>query len=219
MIYHTCVIRLMRPFINGVTSAQNRELHSSMMPYQACSRRVFDTSLQELRRLLTLHEVCHGWTNTIPYILHPIMVTSFACVEELSIPNSNTSSTQPDTASSANSTPSAVYTPPYISLLTCLRALIAISTYIYFAQPFFRLLAQTCQSLGVRLPEEVIHTLEKYKSKEWTKRAAMIVRSRYVGNLMGTMDELEERRMDDVVRMWEGMSLDDTNSKGDKGNQ
>lgn len=222
MIYHTCVIGLMRPFLNSTTPTVDAdELHSDLGPYQDCARKVFDTSLQELRRLLTLHEVCHGWANTIPYILHPIMVTSFACVEELSR-STSTSSTNtgvtPATSSSARNTPTLVYTPPYNSLLTCLGALATISTYIYFAQPSLRLLAQTCQSLGVRLPGEVLHKLEMFKSEEWTKRAATIVRSRYVGNLMGAMEELDERRMDDVIKEWEGMSLGgDTDSQGNKG--
>ncbi|KAF2744922.1 hypothetical protein M011DRAFT_407366 [Sporormia fimetaria CBS 119925] len=158
------------------------------------------SALKSLRRLLTLQEVCIGWDSTVPYIMHPIMVTAFGCLDEIHTAQLSHLSLEMHES--------------YLGLLTCLRGLDAISKYIYYAQILFRLLTQACQSLAIRLPAEAMGTLEKYRSEEWTRLARDRVSSRYVADMRNVVQGMEMLRMDAVVAQWEGLSLEE---KGDEG--
>ncbi|KAF2191960.1 hypothetical protein K469DRAFT_555285 [Zopfia rhizophila CBS 207.26] len=149
----------------------------------------------QLRHLLKLQESCHGWSNTIPYVLHPIMVTSFGSLEEIALQNPPQSSPE--------------FSEPYRGILTCLKALSALSNSVFYAQPLFRLLTQGCQTLGIPLPIEVMRTLGMFQTEEWTKNAASVVSSQYVADMRKTAAELENARMDAVIMQWDALTIGD----------
>ncbi|KAF2871303.1 hypothetical protein BDV95DRAFT_668628 [Massariosphaeria phaeospora] len=177
MQYYVTVNRLFYPFLNRESTLER------VKSYRDRSVAVSSTSIKELRRLLVLHEQRHGWSNAIPYVLHPIMVTSFGSLEEI--------------VREDHSTLSVEYTEPYQGLLICLRALHGLSSYVFYAQPLFRLLTQTCQTLDIKLPVEAMDTLDYYQGDEWTNSAASLMPP-HPPNL----------RMDDVISLWSLLTLD-----------
>ena len=183
MMYHVNIINLFQPFF-GVSHPSTPFLD------RACS--VTSTSLLELRRLLALQEARHGWSRTITLVLHPLVVASFGSLDEIS--------------QAYHSPQDAQSSEPYQGVLVCLRALAALCSYSFYAQPLFRLLTQKCQAMGLQLPVEVQNTLDYYTSKEWTRNAANLVSSQYIADMR---QEAESKRMDAIISAWEGMSLDD----------
>ncbi|KAF2465245.1 uncharacterized protein BDR25DRAFT_337166 [Lindgomyces ingoldianus] len=147
-----------------------------------------------LRRLIMLHELRHGWSNAIPYILHGITVTSFGCLEELAQEHATRHSVE-------NS-------EPLRGLLSCLKALSTLSNYVFYSQPLFRLLTQSCQTMGIALPTETTNTLSCYQTEEWTKNAANIVSSQYVADIGKSATDMTNKQMDVIVRMWDNLILD-----------
>lgn len=189
MVYHTSIIRLVQQFLNRDSALERIKFY--------CDRahHLFSSSLREIRRLLILHEVVHGWKKTVPYIMHPLMVAGFGSLEEIT-----------------SQKPSHLLTlepsEPYQGLLSVLRALSNLSSFIYYAQPLFRLLTQSCQTLGIPLPIEILNTLEFYRSEEWTKTAEQAVSSRYVADTRSKADkDLESRRMDCVIKQWGSLTM------------
>jgi hypothetical protein len=146
-----------------------------------------------------LHEIRHGWSNAIPFILHPVMVASIGSAEELGR----------DKPSNSQLYSSEIYQ----GLLTCLRALSSFSHFIFYAQPLFRIVTQTCQTLGIRLPTDVISALDHYQTNEWTRNAANLVSSQYVADMRETATDLDSSRMDNVIAQWDAMTISDK-SKG-----
>jgi hypothetical protein len=149
--------------------------------------------MKELRRLLVLHEVHHGWSHTFPLVLHPIMVTGFGSLDEIALEGQLGLSSE--------------HSEPYQGLLTCFHALSTLSNFIFIAQPLYRLLTQACETLDIRLPLEVTSILGYYRSEEWTKNAANLVRSQYVADLRKTANDPESLRMDVVVSQWDALTL------------
>jgi hypothetical protein len=187
MMHYASNIRLVQPFL------LRDKFLSRVQSYHARAHSIFATSLKHLRRLLTLHEVCHGWTNAIAYVLHPIMVTGFGSLDEII---------------SANLSHMALeMSEPYLGLLTCLRALSAISNFIYYAQPLFRLLTQACQAADMKLPSEVLRAEKQYQSEEWTRSAKGLVSSRYVADMSSAVKEMESRRLDTVIAQWDALTI------------
>ena len=148
LMYHATIIRLVQPFLTRGNSMER------VISYQSRAREVASQSMRELRYLLSLHEACHGWSNAILLVLHPITITSFASLEEIAL------ETRSNQFRDANEV--------YQGLLTCLRALSSLSYFCFYAQPLFRLLTQTCQSLEIQLPRDVIETLEWYAFRPGT---------------------------------------------------
>ena len=57
------------------------------------------------------------------------------------------------------------------------------SSYVFYAQPLFRLLVQACEVINIKLPRDVANSIRYYKSEEWTKQAASLVSSQYVADI------------------------------------
>lgn len=188
LMYHATIIRLVQPFLTRGKSTER------IVSYQGRAREAASQSMRELRHLLSLHEARHGWSNAILLVLHPITITSFASLEEIAL---ETRSNQSQDANEA-----------YQGLLTCLRALSSLSYFCFYAQPLFRLLTQTCQSLEIRLPRDVIDTLEWYRSDDWTKNAATLVSSQYVADMRKLVTDIENERMDSVISRWDALAID-----------
>lgn len=187
MQYHVSIIRLFQPFLH------RDSVNEPVGLYRDRAHSITSSAIKELRRLLVLHETQHGWVNAIPYVLHPIMVTSFGSLEEVAFEGDSRLSPE------ANE--------PYQGLLTCLRALRTLSGYVFYAQPLFRLLTQTCQTLQIPLPMEVITTLNYYQSEEWTKNAASVVRSRYVADMRKPAADVESATMDAIISGWDALTV------------
>ncbi|KAF2269450.1 hypothetical protein CC78DRAFT_575010 [Lojkania enalia] len=190
MQYHVCIIRILRPYLNDAGSRERAKSYADRVDSTVSN------SIKELRRLLALHDVRHGWLNAIPYILHPIMICSFGTLEELVAENR-----PPD---------SREISEPYKGIITCLRALSSLSCFVFIAQPLFRLLTQTCQSLNIQLPIEALSTLDYYRSDEWTKMASNIVRSQYVADSIKTVPGIQ---MDAIISQWDAMTLENKNGQ------
>jgi hypothetical protein len=188
-MYHVNIINLFQPVLDHGISSQN---HDS---YLDRARSVTSTSLFELRRLLGIHEFRHCWGTAITIVLHPITVASMGSLDEIS-------HTYPNPADAEKS-------EPYHGLLVCLRALCALSSFSYYAQPLFRLLTQKCQALGLQLPDDVQCALDNYTTEEWIRNAANLVSSQYIVDMRQTMTNSESARMDSIISEWEGLSLDE----------
>jgi hypothetical protein len=190
MLYYVNIINLFQPILNFAISLKE------YVPYYDRARSITSASLNELRQLLAIQELRHCWGAAITLVLHPISVTSFGSLEELS-------RSYPSPISDA------ARTEAHEGLMTCLRGLAALSSYNYYAQPLLRLLTQKCQAIGLNLPEEIQHTLDNYTSKEWTRNAAHLVSSQYIADMRKTAPDLESARMDAIISTWEGMSLEE----------
>ncbi|KAF2125451.1 hypothetical protein P153DRAFT_348622 [Dothidotthia symphoricarpi CBS 119687] len=182
MHYHIHVFHLFQPFLEGEA-------------YRDRSRSLVSTSLKEIRRLLALHELRHGWDNAIPMVIYPLTVASFGGLEELFYDHSRQTQAEQDEL--------------YQGLLTCVRIFDALASYMFYAQLLFRLLTQKCQKLGIQLPVELQSILNSYLSEEWTKNAASLVSSSYVVDTRKPSLDVENARMDDIISQWEGLALDE----------
>jgi hypothetical protein len=189
MMYHVNIINLFQPVLDHGISCHN---HDS---YLDRARSVTSTSLLELRRLLTLHERRHCWGTAILIVLHPITIASTGSLDEIA-------QAYPDRRDAERS-------EPYHGLLVCLRALWALSSFSYYAQPLFRLLTQKCQAIELQLPEDVQGVLDYYTSEEWTRNAANLVSSQYIVDTRKTTIDAESARMDSIISAWGGLSLDE----------
>lgn len=195
MIYHATIVRLVQPFLSRESNLER------VRSYQERARSLAAASMKDIRQLLALHEVRHGWSSTIPYILHPVMVLSFASLEEIALDDDIHRSPEANEA--------------YQGLLTCFRALSALSNSVFYAQPLFRLLTQTCQALEIQLPSEVRSTLARFSSEAWTKNAAAVVSSQYVADLRKLATDMDNSRMDSIISQWdETLSIGDESSRG-----
>lgn len=193
MQYHVSVIRLLQPFVDRDSS------YERVRNYRDRARSITRSTIKELRRLLALHEVRHGWNNVIPYVLHPIMVTSFGSLEDIAL---------------GSPSPFSIETSePYQGLVTCLRALVTLSSFVFYAQPLFRLLTQTCQNMGIELPYEATNALDQYQSEEWTKNAAALLSSQYIADMRKTATDIENARMDAIVSRWNALALSSDDDK------
>ncbi|KAF2626280.1 hypothetical protein BU25DRAFT_440684 [Macroventuria anomochaeta] len=189
MQYNVNVVKLFRPVLD-------REAYSEQAaPYIDRARTAISASLREIRRLVSLHDTHHGWSNAITFVIHGITVASFGTLDEMS--HNNPILPQPENDER------------YQGLFTCLRALTVLLSYSYYAQPIFRLLTQKCAALGVRLPAEVQGALDYCTSEGWTKKAAELVSSQYIADTRSVAKDTESARMDAVISRWESLSLED----------
>jgi hypothetical protein len=198
MMYHVSIINLFQPFFSLETPPED------MSDYLVRARSTIALSLFELRGLLAMQESRHGWANTITIVLHPLSVASFGTLDEIA-------QAYPDPLEAERS-------EPYQGLLVCLRALGALCSYSFYAQPLFRLLTQKCQAMGLHLPAEVQITLDYYTTEEWTKNAVNLVSSQYIADMRKTATDAENSRMDAIISAWEGMGLEER-SKGKERSQ
>jgi hypothetical protein len=190
MMYHVSIISLFQPILN--LSAHSLQSIS----YFDRAQSITSASLNEIWQLLAVQELRHCWGTAITLVLHPISVASFGSLEELT-------RTYPHPVSDAGRSEA------YQGLLICLRALAALSSYSFYAQPLFRLLTQKCQAIGLELPEEVQGTLDHYTSDEWTRNAAHLVSSQYIADMRKSSSDSESARMDAIISTWEGLNLDE----------
>ncbi|KAH3912744.1 hypothetical protein HBH56_118810 [Parastagonospora nodorum] len=196
MMYHVNIINLFQPVLDHGISCHN---HDS---YLARARSVTSTSLLELRRLLTLHERRHCWGTAILIVLHPITVASLGSLDEIA-------QKYPDPRGAERS-------ECYQGVLVCLRALCALSSFSYYAQPLLRQLTQKCQLMGLQLPDDVQSALDHYTSEEWTRNAANLVSSQYIVDTRKTTVDGEGARMDSIISAWGGLSLDERGKGKDR---
>jgi hypothetical protein len=187
MMYHVNIINLFQPIVDDDGSNQHYN------PSLERARSVTSTSLLELRRLLALQELRHCWGAAIAIVLHPITVTSIGSLDEISQTYQN-----PKDAERSE---------PYNGLLICLRALAALASYNFYAQPLFRLLTQKCQAIGLQLPDDLQGALDHYTSDDWTRNAANLVNSQYIADTRKAAAGSESARMDSVISKWESLSL------------
>ncbi|KAF1969721.1 hypothetical protein BU23DRAFT_651917 [Bimuria novae-zelandiae CBS 107.79] len=193
MQYHVFVLRLFQPFTNY--ESPNEQIKS----YRDQALLRTSAAMTELRRLIFLYDNRHGWADTVPIVMHPLMVASFASLEELAHEK------HPVFLSESNEI--------YQGLLTCLHALSTIATYNFYAQLLFRHLAQSCLSLNIPVPVELVSVLDRLQSEEWTKTAASMVSSHYVPNIRKTATEMENARMDAIISQWDALIIKDDNAK------
>lgn len=185
MLYHVNVVRLLQPILGSDTP------FSRATTYGERAQSLSSEAIKSLRQLIMFHDVRHGWENAIPLILHPIMVTSFGSLEEVVLQN--------------RSEIALASTEQYQSILTSLKALIILSSYVFYAQLLFRLLTQACQSLHLPLPTEVLVKLNEYQSEEWTKKAASVVSSQYIADVKKVAKGIGNARMDAIISQWDAM--------------
>jgi hypothetical protein len=193
MMYHINIINLFQPILDQNSPPRDRS-------YLDRAHFLTATSQREIRRLLTLQEKRHCWGTAIAIVLHPITVAGVGSLDEISRIYSN-----PRDAEQSE---------PYQGLLVCLRALTAVASYTFYAQPLFRLLTEKCQALGLQLPEDLNVALDQYTSEEWTRNAANLVSSQYIVDTRRTRTDSESARMDSIISAWEGMSIDEAQAKG-----
>jgi hypothetical protein len=196
MQYHVSIVRLFQPFIDGDSSLRRVSTYRDRAVSLTCS------AIKELRQLIFLHDMRHGWANAIPLVLHPIVVTSFGSLEEIVLSDQTSLEQSPS--------------EPYEGLLTCLRAMSVVSSYVFYAQPLFRLLTQSCQTLHIPLPSEIISRLKDYQSEEWTKNAASLVNSQYIADIRKTATDVEQARMDAIISQWDALSVAAEGGKANK---
>ncbi|KAH8731934.1 hypothetical protein GQ44DRAFT_766978 [Phaeosphaeriaceae sp. PMI808] len=189
MMYHVNIINLFQPFFSANTST------TLPTPSSDHARLETSASLKEIRWLLALHEVRHGWTDAIGLVLHPLSVTSFGSLDEI--------------AQAYPKATDAERSEPYQGLLVCLRALGALSRYNFYAQPLFRLLTQKCQGMELHMPTELQIIMNDYTSDEWTRRATSLISSQYIADIRKTISHVSSARMDAIISDWDTLSLDD----------
>ena len=193
MQYQVSIVRLFQPFVGNDSSIRR------VTTYRDRARSLTFTAIKELRQLVFLHNVRHGWANAIPLVLHIVTITSFGSLEEIVLQDRTKSCQKSSEA--------------YQGLLICLQAMITLSSYVFYAQPLFRLLTQTCQTLCIPLPEEIVSRLNDYQSEEWTKNAASVVSSQYIADIRKTAAEVENARMDAIISGWESLNVADEGEK------
>ncbi|KAF2685363.1 hypothetical protein K458DRAFT_23460 [Lentithecium fluviatile CBS 122367] len=186
MQHHVSVVRLFQPFISNASSVER------LASYRDHARSLTSTAIKELRKLIILHDRRHGWASAIPFVLHPIVVTSYGSLEEVALQDQSQLLREPSEA--------------YQGLLTCLQAMITLSSYVFYAQPLFRLLTQTCQTLQIPLPADIVSRLNYYQSKEWTKNAANVVSSQYIADIRKTATDVNAR-MDAIISRWDALAI------------
>jgi len=187
MQHNVSITRIFQPFLDPKSSLER------VKTYHSRARSCFSASMKELRRLLILQEVHHGWSHAFALVLHPIMVTGFGSLDEIALEHRSGFSYE--------------HNEPYQGLLTCFHALNTMSNFIYVAQPLYRILTQACETLDIRLPFEVTSTLGYYRSEEWTKNAASLVRSQYIADKRKTVKDPESLSIDVVVSQWDALTL------------
>lgn len=189
LMHHVNVIDLFQPILDRDTPSKSHNF------YQDRARSITSVSLMEMRRLLTLQERRHCWGTAITLVLHPIMVASSGSLEEIGQTFQNSKDAE--------------QSEMYQGVVVCLRALVALATFNYYAQALFRLLTQKCQDLGLQLPDDLQSALDAYTSEEWTRKAANLVSSQYIADPRKTTTDSEGARMDSIISTWENLSLDD----------
>ncbi|KAF1954077.1 hypothetical protein CC80DRAFT_536957 [Byssothecium circinans] len=194
MMHHIALIRLFQPFLNCESTIDRIQAYRD----QASSNT--SIAVRELRRLIYLQDLRHGWTNTIPLVLEPLVIASFCSLEGAALHGHS------HIAGDTNES--------YQGLLICLRAVCTIGTYVFYAQVLFRLLTQSCQKLHIPLPPDIANELHLYQSEEWTNNAASTVSSQYIADLRKTMSGAENARMDAIVKQWKAMSLKEVKKEG-----
>lgn len=197
MQYNVNIIKLFQPVIDHETTSKQAA------PYIDRARSVVSVALREIRRIVTLHNTHHGWSNAITFVMHGITVASFGTLDEMSHNDPSLPQTERDER--------------YQGLVTCLRALTVLLSYSYYAQPIFRLLTQKCRALGVKLPAEVQGALDYCTSEQWTKKAAELVSSQYIADTRKVALDAESSRMDAIISRWENLSLEDKQAWTSKG--
>jgi hypothetical protein len=189
MMYHVNIINLFQPIIDDDGSNQHYN------PSMERARSATSTSLLELRRLLALQEHRHCWGAAIEIVLHPITVASIGSLDEISQTYQNLRDAE--------------RSEPYNGVLICLRALAALASYNFYAQPLFRLLTQKFQAIGLQLPDDLQSALDHYTSDDWTRNAAHWVNSQYIADTRKASVDSESARMDSIISKWESLSLDE----------
>ncbi|KAF2703392.1 hypothetical protein K504DRAFT_177266 [Pleomassaria siparia CBS 279.74] len=183
MQYNVAITRLFQPFLDAGSSLER------VKQYHHRARSMFATSIKELRRLMALHEATRGWSNTLPYVLHAITVTGFGSLDEVAL--ENRSRFIPENSEA------------YQGLLTCLNALGTMANFVFYAQPLFRLLTQACETLDIWLPLDVTTFMDRYRTAEWTKKAASVVSSQYMADIRMPATDSEGQRMDKIISGWD----------------
>ncbi|ORX93515.1 hypothetical protein BCR34DRAFT_594663 [Clohesyomyces aquaticus] len=186
MQYHVLIVRLMNPFLNPDSTLER------VVSYRTRARAITESSLKDLRRLVMLHELRHGWSACIPYVLNAINITGFGTIEELS----HMDFTRDPIETSE----------PYIGLASCLKALSAMSNFIYYSQPLYRVLTQACEAAGIPLPLETTSTMDYYRTAEWTAHATNNINSQYIADIRMGIAGVTNERMNNVVKSWGGLS-------------
>jgi hypothetical protein len=190
MYYNISIIRLFQPFLDHEFSSIER-----IRSYREQANSHTHAAIKEMRQLIMLQDVHHGWKETISLVLEPLMMTSFSSLEEVVLQGHSESATDTNEA--------------YQGLLTCLRALSTVGNYVFYAQVLFRLLMQYCQKLDIPLSPEFVDALDHYQSEEWTRNAASVVSSQYIADLRKRTTDVENSRMDAIVSQWNNMSVVD----------
>jgi len=193
MQYYVAIIRLFQPFTNYESSNERISSYRD----QAILRTSVAT--KELRQLIFLQDVSHGWAATITIILHPLVIAIFGSLDEIA------GQENPVFVKETNE--------PYRGLLTCLHAMSVITTYNFYAQSLFRLTTQSCQGLDIPLPIEITSVLDRFQSDEWTRTAASMVSSLYVADMRKIASGIENARMDTIISRWDALTIkEDANS-------
>ncbi|KAL1593824.1 hypothetical protein SLS60_010557 [Paraconiothyrium brasiliense] len=187
MQYYVSIIRLFQPFTHYESS--NERIRS----YRDQALLRTSAATKELRQLILLHDSLHGWAATITIILHPLVIAVFGSLDEI------ISQESPDFVWDTNEA--------YRGLLTCLRGLSVITTYNFYSQSLFRLVTQSCQSLAIPLPTEIMSVLDRFQSDEWTKTAASMVSSQYIADMRRTASGMENARMDTIISRWDALTI------------
>lgn len=193
-MHHVNVINLFQPILDYHYSSHSQSYYFNR------ARSITSASLLELRRLLTLQERRHCWGSAIAIVMHPVMVAGSGSLEEIERTFQNSRDAQQSEV--------------YQGVVVCLRALVALATFNYYAQALFRLLTQKCQVLGLSLPDDLQSALEAYTSEEWTRHAASVVSSQYIADTHKSFADSAGARMDSIISTWENLSLDDKGGKG-----
>lgn len=195
--HHLSIIRLFQPFVNRESS------HERIKAYREHAISITSATIKEIRHLIALHDVHHGWEKTIPFVLDSLVLGSFGTLEEVALQDH--SKVLPESSEA------------YQGLLTGIRAISILATYVFYAQPLFRLLTQSCQRLDIPLPHDIVALLDNYKSEEWTKNAAGVVSSQYIADLRKTASDVENSRMDAIVSQWKDLSLEERSNATEPG--
>ena len=189
MLHHVLVMRLFHPFTHY--ESPNAQVES----YRSQALQRITTAMNELRHLIYLHDYHFGWSNIIDIVLYPLVTVVFASLDE--------------TSQEEHPVFLADRSEVYRGLLTCLHALSIVSTYHYCVQPVLRLLAQSCQSLDIPLPEEITNALSHFESEEWTRQAVSMASSQYIADMREATLAMDSARMDSIVSRWGTLTIED----------
>ena len=197
MAYNTYVIRMVQPFLDRTTSLER------VLSYRSRARTMTNAALKELRDMIRLQAANQGWKENIGYNLHPLMVAGFGTLDEITAQDAPASLAPGSLQASEQ----------YDGLVLCLRAISLLADGIYYAQAFFRHLAQASLSAGIQLPDEIHSVLNAFQSDEWTRFAASFVSSQYVPEIRVPAGDVDGESLEEVVLRWEQLGIAEERAK------